>query len=218
MEAEERRNKNNQFIKEQGIACYENLPLCESSKEVKLKSLEEIAKRAIACILTIQIVYDIQNDDYENSVNIIKKLLKEYKVDDKLNSKEKRLIEGSYTEQDLIDMDWAYEAVWSLLWALGLVEDIRNGGELCDCEYVISLIQNNKNIEEFIEKCKLKNINEILDMLDLYYRYDWAVTEKRINPSTNIGNLNSSNVTERRRGLEWLISDEDDWYEIEMNT
>ena len=55
-------------------------------------------------------------------------------------------------------------------------------------------------------------------MLDLFYRYDWACTEKRLNPDTPIGNLNPEVVVERRRGLEWLISEEDDWFDIPLNT
>ena len=62
------------------------------------------------------------------------------------------------------------------------------------------------------------NIEEVLDMLDLYYRFDWATTNKRIDSNTNIGNLNPEVVLERRRGLEWLISDENDWYDIQLNT
>ena len=47
-------------------------------------------------------------------------------------------------------------------------------------------------------------------MLDLYYRYHWAVVENSINPETSIANLNPSVVSERRRGLEWIISDKKD--------
>ena len=56
-------------------------------------------------------------------------------------------------------------------------------------------------------------------MLDLHYRFHWACVEKRINPdSINIADLNPEVVYERRRGLEWLFSDEDDWYEISLDT
>ena len=39
---EDRREKSNAKIKGMGIACMEELPLRESSKEARLKSLEEI--------------------------------------------------------------------------------------------------------------------------------------------------------------------------------
>ncbi|MCR5835743.1 MAG: DUF4272 domain-containing protein [Lachnospiraceae bacterium] len=216
---EERRKKNNDFILQQSIACYEDLPLTESSAEVTLKSVETIAKRAIGALLVIQVIYDIQAGDFEGSVEFFRGKLKQFDIGDELlNSKELRILNGTYTQQDLFDMDWAYEAVWSLYYALGLVDDIRDGGETCDCELAISLVSKKSSFDEFVSQCKLRDIEEILDMLDLYYRYDWAVTENRIRPNTNIGNLVPSNVVERRRGLEWLISEEDDWYDLSLDT
>ncbi|MGN1107293.1 MAG: DUF4272 domain-containing protein, partial [Huintestinicola sp.] len=72
--------------------------------------------------------------------------------------------------------------------------------------------------EEFKSKCNPRDINEILDVLDLYYRYHWACVNKQIDPNTPINGLDPAVVTERRRGLEWLINDEDDWNEISLDT
>ena len=214
----ERRKKNNAFIKEQGIACYENLPLVESSAEVKLKSLDEICNRAFTCFLSIQVACDVNNNNYEESIKYFKPILEELDLSQYLNSKEKRIFDGTYTAQDAIDLDWEYEDLWSLFYAVGLVDDITDGGKLCDCDFIIKTMTSCKNVEEFKNKCKLRDIEEILDMIDLYYRYDWACTEKRIKPETNIANLDPSNVVERRRGLEWLISRENDWYDISLDT
>ena len=218
LEQNERRDKNNAFIKKQGIACYENLPLVESSKEVKLKSLDEICNRTFTCFLSIQVACDVNNNNYEESIKYFKPILEELNLNQYLNSKEKRIFDGTYTIKDAIDLDWEYEDLWSLFYALGLVDDITDGGKLCDCDYIIKIMASCKSVEEFKSKCKLRDIEEILDMVDLYYRYDWACTEKRINPETNIAALNPSNVVERRRGLEWLISSEEDWFNISLDT
>lgn len=66
--------------------------------------------------------------------------------------------------------------------------------------------------------CKLRSVEEILDMLDLYYRYHWACVEKRVRPETNIGKLNPEVVMERRKGLEWLINEINEWDEISLDT
>ena len=55
-------------------------------------------------------------------------------------------------------------------------------------------------------------------MLDLHYRYHWATEEKRLRPETEIKDLNPDVLMERRRGLEWLISEESDWFDISMDT
>lgn len=214
-----RREKNNQYIKDHGIACYENLPTLEPSTEVELKDIDTICKRAIACLVSIQLACDIEGKkDYNESKDFFFSLLKMYGVESELLEKEKRLFDGSYTSQDAIDVSWTYEAYWSLLWVLGLIDDIKDSSDICDCEKAITTVSNCKNYDEFKNKCKLRNTEKILDMLDLYFRYHWACVEKRINPSTNIGNLNPDVVVERRKGLEWVISSIDEWDEISLDT
>lgn len=212
-----RRQNNNQFLINNGISINDNLLCMFNDNEVQLKSLDSICKRAVACLITTQIACDINSGNYEKSLNFFLPIYKKYGVDECLNSKEKRIIDGTYTSQDAIDMDWAYEAYWALCWALGLIEDIKNPGLLCDCDKAINLVTSCSTYDEFKNKCKLRNINEILDMHDLYYRYNWAINHKKVDPNTSIGNIDSSNVIERRRGLEWLISNEEDWYNIQMN-
>ena len=218
---EERREQNNQYIKNMGIACLETLPLIESSAEIRIKDLNKICKRSIACLLSIQLACDIeQGNDYNKSKTIFLELLKKFEVENELLPNERRLFDNNYTEQDAINVSWTYECYWSLVWALGLIDDdeIKIPSNVCNCEKAVALLRDCKNFDEFKNKTRIRNVEEILDMVDLYYRYHWSCEEKRINPSTNIGNLNSDVVLERRRGLEWLISDVDDWNEISLST
>lgn len=217
--SEERRKRNNEYIKEMGIACLETLPLIESSSDVKIKDIDDICKRAIACLLSIQLACDIEEgNDYNESRELFSKLLNEYNVVDNLLDKEQKIFNNNYSNQDVIDVVWTYEAYWSLIWALGLIDDIKIPNDICDCKKAVTLVGDCKDYKEFKNKCKLRNIEEILDMLDLYYRYHWACVEKRIRPETPIGVLNSDVVIERRRGLEWLISKVDDWNDISLDT
>lgn len=218
-----RRIKNNRVLEQFGITTNDKLVSGKNEQNIRIKSVDEICKRAIASLITIQVACDINNgkdiksDEYKDDFEFIKSLYKKFGVEDSLNSKEKRIIEGTYTDQDPIDMDWAYESYWTLCWALGLVNDITNAAELCDCSMAISFVTNNNSFEEFKSKCKLRSVEEILDMYDLYYKYHWAINDKMVNPSTSADNLNPSNVLERRRALEWLISDVDDWYDLQLN-
>lgn len=217
--AEERRSISNKKIKEQGIACFEQLPMIEDGSQVKLKSEDDICRRAIACLISTQVACDIGGgNDYEESRSLFTDYLKKFGVENSLNQKEKKLFDGSYDMQDALDVSWSYESYWSLVWALGLVKDIEYPYDICDCEKAISMVIRCDSFEDFKSKCKLRDIEEILDMVDLYFRYDWATTENRIRPETPIGKLNPGVVVERRRGLEWLISEESDWNEISLDT
>ena len=216
-----RRQKNNKFLTQNGISINENLSCYEN--DVQIKSIDEVCKRAIACLITIQVACDINNgqdiksEEYKDNFDFVKSLYEKFDVEDCLNSKERRIVEGTYSNQDAIDMDWAYETYWAICWCLSLVDDIRNGGEMCDCNKAISFVMNSSSFEDFKNKCKLRNIDEILDMKDLYYRYNWAINNKYVDSNTKTGNLEPSNVIERRRGLEWVITDIDDWYDIQLN-
>ncbi len=215
----ERRNNSNKKIKQLGIVCLETLPVIEDSTQVSLKDIDTICKRAIACLISTQLAIDIsENNDYDSSKTFFLNMLKQYGVQDNLIEKEKRIFNGKYSKQDVIDVVWSYEAYWSLVWTLGLVENIDYPNQICDCEKAIMLVSTCKTYDDFKCKCKIRDIEEILDMLDLYYRYDWAVTEKRINPDTLIADLNPDVVVERRKGLEWLIANEEDWDEISLDT
>ena len=215
----ERKNKSNEKIRKMGIPTCKSLPILEDSMTNDFKSIDEIARRAIAALLTIQLACDINEGyDFNESKDMFYNLLKEFGVEDCLNNKEKKIFDKNYTDQDLLDITWTYECYWSLVWALGLVDDISIPNSLCDCDKAVTLVSNSKDYEDFKLKCKLRNVYEILDMLDLYYRYHWACVEKRINPNTNIADLNPEVVYERRRGLEWLFSEEDNWFDISLDT
>ena len=214
-----RKEKSNKFIKELGIDCLESLPLVESSEEVTLKSIDDICKRIFASVISIQLACDIdQGNDYEGSKNFFEGLLDKYGIKDCLLPDEAKLFDGTYNQKVVVNVTWNYEATWSLLWALGLVEDMNKPFAVCDSEKVVTLIAPCASIDEFKSKIKMRDIEEILDMLDLFYRYHWAVVDKNINPNTNIGQLYPDVVWERRKGLEWLISKEEDWDEISLDT
>lgn len=215
----QRRIKSNSLIESQGIVCYENLPVTEDSSAVKLKDIDTICKRAIACLISTQLACDLDNDqDYENVKNFALGLLNKYDVENALLDIEKKLFNGSYTKQDIINVTWTYESYWCLVWSLGLIDKLEFPDSLCDVDTAVKLLVKCNNYDEFKKKCKMRDIEEVLDAFDLYYRYHWACVENSINPSACIGKLNSEVVIERRRGLEWLVSEEEDWNNISLDT
>lgn len=215
---QERKEINEKKIKEKGIGVFEGLPMIPSANEVRLKSKDEICRRAIAALFSIQIACEISKQNY-NNVKFFIDYMKKFEVLDVLNAKEKRLVNGMFDSRDVTDVVWEYESYWSIVWSLGLVDDIQDAGQMCDCKKAIHLVKDCKSYEDFESKCKLRDIEEILDMLDLFYRYHWACVQRAyVDKKLPIGNLNEEIVFERRRGLEWLISEEKDWNDISLDT
>lgn len=215
---QERKAASEAYIRSQGIGVFEGLPYCPDASEVHLKDFDTICRRAVAALVMTQLVLELGKEKPENASFFVG-LLKKYGVEDALNAKERKLYSMQFTQQDALDVVWEYECYWSLVWALGLIDNIRDAGQICDCDTAVRLVAGCQTLQEFQERCHMRSIDEILDMLDLYYRYHWACVQKRaIDPTLPIGNLNEEIVFERRRALEWLISDEMDWHDIALHT
>ena len=85
---------------------------------MQIRPVDEIIKRAVASLIVIQVACDINYDQFsEESMAKAIFLLDNFGVKDALNSKEERIMNLCYTKQDCVDMDWAYETNWALLWA-----------------------------------------------------------------------------------------------------
>ena len=219
--AEKRKQKSIKKLKRRKIDYLETLPLIETSVLVNLKSFDEICDRALASFVAFQFACDIANgQEYELVKDFYAQMLEDYDVKDCLLPSEQKIFDNNFNEQELIAVTWYYETFWSLIWALGLIKDkdMEKPYDMCDGKKAIELIIYCKDKNDFKQKCQLRDIEEILDMLDLYYRYHWACVDFSINQKTRIGKLNPDVVFERRKGLEWLISKEKDWEEISLDT
>ena len=215
---QERKARSEALLRECGAAINPHLPLHFAPGDALTKGLDAICRRTAAGILMIQIACDAENGDFDHSKEVLLPYLERFGVLDSLNGPEKRLLDGEYTHRDLAQIVWTYESCWSLEWALGLVPDISDGSDICDCEEAVHLVADCESMDDFRAKCSLRPLEELKDMTDYYYRAHWAVVENRLRPETAIGDLNEEVVMERRRGLDWLFAPEDDWFEISLDT
>lgn len=227
---QERRKKSIEKLRNQRIAVNEHLSLLPSSENVKVKNAEEVTKRALGCMMCIQLACSIRNgENYGEALAFVLQKLDQWNISmDDLLPKERLLIENKYTksntndiftEQDIIDVVWTYETYYALIWSLDLItnKEFGDASDICNTERAMAI---SGMIGELFykEPCKLRSVEKILDMLDLYFCYHWSCVERQIRPETSIGNLNPEVVAERRRGLEWLISEEKDWNKISLDT
>ncbi len=206
-------------LKQQGIPYIEHLPVIESFDEACIRSAEEIAKRAITCLLTVQIACDINNNKYDQPTkDFFIGLFNQYEVADQLTAKESAILNDQAAPQDVINMVWKYESYWVLLWALGIVDELNYPDQVVDCDFAIQAVSSCDSFDTFMQKTQLREIEQILDEADLIYRYDWACVEARLKQRPTPANLNASVVLERHAALNWLIQYDADWDEPDVNT
>ena len=98
-----RREANTKILEAKNIVTNDRLLTLWEDDDVELRDKETICRRAIASLLVIQVACDIGKNNYEESVPVIKPLLEKYGVTSCLNSKEQRIMDGTYEMQDAID-------------------------------------------------------------------------------------------------------------------
>lgn len=218
----ERKQKSIEILKTNMVPYMEALPVIEDVNEIQMRSAEEIAKRAIACLISIQVACDINSgENVEESREFFKGFLQRYKVEEELTDNEKKIIFGRPDKQDVINMAWKYEAYWTLIWALGIVDKLEYPSQICDCNFAIRTVADYEDFNAFMKTIKLRNIEEILDEADLIYRYNWACVNARIKGENEPAGLDSEVVFERHWGLNWLIGKgtyNDNWDSVSTDT
>ena len=204
--AQERKNRSIEILQTQNVPFIEHLPLRYETNEVIPRDKKEVIERLACSFTSIMCALSISKGEYTDEA-------REYMTQDFLSAKyhalelltpmEQQVIAGTISEAGAINAVWKYEAVWALLWALGVVEELSFPNQICDCDLVMGTMERFKNLDDFMANTTLRPMEEILQALDLHYRYHWAAVNARVNGSDPAG-IDEGIVMERRAGLEWL--------------
>ena len=204
--AQERKNRSIEILQTQNVPFIEHLPLRYETNEVIPRDKKEVIERLACSFTSIMCALSISKGEYTDED-------REYMTQDFLSAKyhalelltpmEQQVIAGTISEAGAINAVWKYEAVWALLWALGVVEELSFPNQICDCDLVMGTMERFKNLDDFMANTTLRPMEEILQALDLHYRYHWAAVNACVNGSDPAG-IDEGIVMERRAGLEWL--------------
>lgn len=190
--------------------------------EVRLPSIEEIAKRATAvfscalyseCLLIEDGSMELAKDEFED-INKI------YGVKNYLSKKEKEYIEMERPDEvTAIQFSWQYERCCVLLWSLRLIE-LNSPTEICNVRKIAQIIRSYSSLEELIKAANIRSNEELLDMHTRILYYNWACVESRVKNQEAPANLNSGVVQEQHYALNWIIgaNGECDWDDVSPNT
>jgi hypothetical protein len=108
--------------------------------------------------------------------------------------------------QTAVDISWREEALWALLWSLGLVEDMPPD-ELCDREPFYERLAPGLDPAKGRTDVVLRPLAEIAAMLDFYYCLHWHARNAQYHGQLWDPEIAPGVVLERRRALEWLFQD-----------
>jgi len=204
--AQERKNRSIAILVSQGVPYIEHLPLRYETEEVTPRDKKEVIERVACSFSSIMCALSITKNKYteEDRVYMTQDFLSaKYHALELLTPREQQVIAGTISEAGAINAVWKYEAVWALLWALGIIEELSLPSEICDCDLVMGTMRRFKGLDDFMANTTLRPLEEILQALDLHYRYHWVAVNARVNGSDPAG-IDEEVVMERRAGLEWL--------------
>jgi hypothetical protein len=198
-ESLERKARSEARLVSEGVPINKYLPAIEDVRNIKRRTKDEIAWRAMALL-----VVALKGEGLEQP--IVEKLVKDHGLKKYFTPREAAFIrQQSPSEHDRIQFSWRYEAAWTLLWALGYVEKLEKPTKICDVQRAAGFLQE-RTSAQFIADAKLRTREEIADEADLIYRYHWAVVDAiRIHGQPAPAELEPDVTMERHYALNWLI-------------
>lgn len=188
------------------------LPILERREKMRLN--DELINRALILNALINIYF-------EAPTHIIKSWIERHELTPSLSEYEKSLLNKKnidLTEQEKINIHGYIEALWALMWAGNLIDDLPI--DKCVEDYQVDLcprLEKGEDDSKFRNTIKIRTNEEIFKKLDLYFRAHWYTTDGIINKYPT-GEINDSIILERRKALEWLMDSTLDWDNIPLNT
>jgi Domain of unknown function (DUF4272) len=206
-----RKTKSEAFLTENGIKVNKNLPSVPSDEQVELRNEQEVLDRAYALLIIAVKGEGIEQEHLERTV-----------ADKEINSftpEELHIYHAAaLNDRERAYATWRYESLYTLLWALGMMDELKYPSEICDVQAVVGAIfhPNRAAVES---QAKLRSESIILDELDKTYRMNWACVDARINGQEPAGGIMPSVVYERHYALNWLTKHgKQDWDDVQTPT
>lgn len=208
----DRKLRSEGILRAEGVPVLATLPAIESTAEALKRPKEEVALRTL-CVLFVAAKGEGLGED------LVEQLLESYELRTHLTPDELAFVlDKSPSQHDRNQFTWRHEAAWTLLWALGFVDQLGKPAQFCDVGFAASTMAE-RTTSQFIEDAELRPIAEILDQADLIYRYHWAVINALTRGQEVPAALDPGVTQERHHALNWLIGYEDQaWDDVTTDT
>lgn len=206
-----RKEKSEAFLTANNITINKNLPCVADDKAAELQHVNTVIDRAFALLLTAVKGEGIEQEHLDRA--------RKDKRIDSLSPRETKVFDATtLDENERAYATWRYESLYTILWALGQMEDLKYPDEICDVKAVVDAIFSMPRTD-FTKTAKLRSKSEILDELDKIYRMNWACVDARIKGQQPTGNINPSVIYERHYALNWLTKYENQaWDDVQTDT
>lgn len=193
-----------------------SLPLHGESDFEWVRETAAVADRCHAIAAALALVH-------RAPVATVRAAIDEHGLERSLGTRERELLRvlegGAETDagelqQVLVDISWREEALYALLWVLGLVEDLPPD-RMCPKNPVYERLAPGLHPGNARGDLRMRPLSEIAAMLDLYYCLHWHARKAQYHGDIWDDEIAPGVVLERRRALEWLFQDEQ-WEDVDL--
>jgi hypothetical protein len=209
-----RKAKTEALLQKEGIPFLPSLPCIESELEIKLRSAEEIGIR-ILCL------FCVSGSAFEREDSAFKDYLKEHDLWEHLTPDEVSFLSDSVPDpQTISNFTWRCEALFLLMWAVHLFEELPLPFSETDTGEIVSKLPSvGINPWPFIQSLQLRGTSEFLDASDLIYRLHWATRNAQLQGENPPADLIPGVVQEWHHAINWVTRYENlEWDEITTDT
>lgn len=197
--AKERRERTGGRLATLGLATPDSLPTTLADEEALLRDPQEVARRAMALMGVA-----LRSEGVEQPK--VARFLQQRGMVKSLSPAELAFLKlASPDEAQMRKLTWRYEALWTLLWALGHIERLGPPGVQCNAKFAVKLL-NEMPLEQFLGQARLRPSAEILDELDFYYRAHWHAVNATQAGKPPHRDLDPDVIYERHYALNWLTN------------
>lgn len=192
-----RKGRSSRILTDLGVPQSPRLPVIAAEAQTLRRTSDEVAKRALALMIVA-----VKGETRDQSLT--ENVIAQYGAMEVFTPAEWAFIrDPNPPEQRYVEMTWRYEGAYVLLWATGFFDELARADQIVDASVLGNLFFE-LGTEGLLAGARLRPQAELLDMADLAYRMDWAVTEASINNRPPPAGLHPGIVYERHYALNWL--------------
>jgi hypothetical protein len=185
-----------------------DLPLSDFG--VKARATDQLVDRCLVLHALIAVSHGFPRD-------LVKAWLAQEALMSALTASERRYLESGDATDDEFYRGLS-ESIWALVWALGMAPKL-NFANPCpnDLVRVFPNLKTAEGSSAFRGRAQRRSTEELLTAADLAYCLHWAIADAALRGGEVPGRVPAWVIIERRRALEWVLSDED-WDEVPLDT
>ena len=216
----ERKHRNIDMMKQNGIPYDENMEVSISEKNAVIRKKWDIIRKIVAIAMTrlAAETYLEKRENGQKELKIITDIFEErYQFKQVLSEREKNYLENPSDDKELnLEFYFMLEGAKMLLWVLSIIDvQFADFNTFCDVSMLIDGLKH-ENLKSFARKCQIRSKNKILDMVDYTYRLNWANVEIKLDGYERI--VNESILYFSRLALEWVVQDGKSMDDIVIHT